>query len=125
MQPTDHVKFSTPISLCSVNPGIPTSQGAEEQVAGSFFYSFNGDTISTIKAARGNVNGDKANYAFAYTFESYGLGMPLLLEHCRNGSSGTGTAYYAHGASVTNNPSGWLQQNIVVVRWFWAGWRRG
>lgn len=78
MQPTDHVKFSTPISLCSVNPGIPTSQGAEEQVAGSFFYSFNGDTISTIKAARGNENGDKANYAFAYTLESYGLGMPNI-----------------------------------------------
>ena len=117
MQPTNHVKWTTPISLCSVNPSISTSQGAEEQVTGSFFYSFNGDTISSFKAARGKVGSSTTSWAFEYSLASYGLDKPLLLEHCRNGSTGTGTAYYgeAYDASVKTNKSGWLQQNIERV----------
>ena len=114
MQPSAHVKWSSPFSLCSVNPGV---SGGEEAVAGSFFYSFNGDTISTVKAARGNVNGNTTSWAFEYSLSSYGLDMPLLLQHCRNGATGTGTAYYgeAYDASVKTNSTNWKQQNIERV----------
>lgn len=109
MMPTAHVKWSSPFSLCTVDP---ENSGDESTVSGTFFYSFNTDKISDFKAGRGPVSSD--GWAFEYDLPGYSLSMPLLLYHRRNGSSGTGSAYYGseYAKFSQTRTWGWKAQDI-------------
>ena len=112
MMPVKHVKWSSPFSLCAVDPA---NSGDESTVSGTFFYSFNDDSISKFKAGRGPVNGANAvGWAFEYELTGYSVSMPLMLHHRRNGSSGAAAAYYGSGHSpfTQTRTWGWTSQNI-------------
>ena len=96
MMPTAHVKWSSPFSLSSVNQEL-SGANDESTVAGSYFYSFNGDSVSTIRAGHGPFRG---TWAFEYSLSGYELHQPLLLQHRRQGTSGMGKAFYGTGREV-------------------------
>ena len=109
MMPTAHVKWSSPFSLCTVDP---ENSGDESTVSGTFFYSFNNDSISVFKAGRGPIDSD--GWAFEYDLPGYSLSMPLLLHHRRSASSGTGSAYYGNEYAKFSQTRtwGWKAQDI-------------
>ena len=113
-QTTTHVKWSSPISLSTVGSG----NGGEEEHEGTFFYSFNQDVLDVFKAARGKTSLGTADWAFEYSLPGLATGMPYLLEHRRDGSTATGTAYCgeAYADCVKTNSSRWLRQNITRVQ---------
>ena len=113
-QASAHVKWSSPISLSTVGSG----NSGEEQHEGTFFYSFNGDSLSSFKAARGKVGNSTEDWAFDYSLPDLTTGMPYLLEHRRDGSWATGSAYCGeeHADCVKTNTANWLQQNITRMQ---------
>lgn len=113
-QASAHVKWSSPISLSTVGSG----SNGEEQHEGTFFYSFNRDSLGSFKAARGKVGNSTENWAFDYSLPDLTTGMPYLLEHRRDGSRATGSAYCGeeHADCVKTNTANWLQQNITRMQ---------